>query len=247
MGDLCYGRELLAGEYGPGARDQRLEGFAQGGWADVAAGSGWLGLQAGDVSRPEVLGQATDDEVLGIGRAWRALEAWSFAGKLAVVRELIRRHPLREYDEPGLAAGGLPQDWDPRLHHEVAAALGISLAAAGKLVNIAWTLEARLPGIGRALAASKLDPGRVKMIVDATAVLEREDMFGRAEQLILAWPAGLHDLVGPGAAGGARRDRRRPARRGEAPPEGRAGGRADPFLAGEHRSLRAGGHGPAGR
>src|SRR5215470_443222 len=158
MGDFIYGGESLAGAYGPGARDQRLQGFTQGQWADVAAGSGWLALQAGDVSRPEVLGQATDDEVLGVGRAWKALETWSFTGKLAVVRELIRRHPLHEYEEPGLMAGGLPQDWDPRLHHEVAAALEISLVAAGKLVNTAWTLEARLPGIGRALEAKKLDP-----------------------------------------------------------------------------------------
>lgn len=68
---LGGGRVLLHGEHRPGARDQRLRLFGQGRWADEAQGSGWLALQADDVSRPEMLAQATSDEVLGIGRAWR--------------------------------------------------------------------------------------------------------------------------------------------------------------------------------
>jgi Domain of unknown function (DUF222) len=188
--DIRYGRELLAGRYGPGSRDQRLEEFAQGRWADAGRpsawlASGWLALQAGDVSRPEVLAEATGDELLGIGRAWKSLETWSFTGKLAVVRELIRRFPLNE-DETGPAAGGLPDEWDPRLCHEVAAALGISVVAAGKVVNLAWSLDARLPGIGQALENDRLDPGRAKMIVDETSVLETEGLFARAEAIILA-------------------------------------------------------------
>src|SRR5260370_19421073 len=105
------GGEFLAGMYGPGARGQRLESFAQGGWGDRAAfgaggrAAGWLAMQAGDVSRPEVLCQATGDEVLGVGRAWRSLETWCFTGKLAIVRELIRRYPLNERGEPGAEAG----------------------------------------------------------------------------------------------------------------------------------------------
>ena len=184
--DIMTGPGLLAERYGPGARDQRLEGFAQGRWGDQARPSGWLALQVSDVSRPEVLERATADEVLGIGRKWKSLETWTFTGKLAVVRELIRRYPLNERAEPGEAAGGLPDGWDPRLHHEVAAALGISVVAAGKLVNLAWTLDARLPGIGTALEADRLDPPRVRMIADETSVLEREDLFARAEEIILA-------------------------------------------------------------
>ena len=177
--------EYLAGRYGPGARDQRLEEFGQGRWADEARPSGWLALQADDVSRPEVLERATGDELLGIGRTWKSLETWSFTGKLAVVRELIRRYPLREDDEPGPAAGGLPDEWDPRLHHEVAAALGISVAAAAKLASLTWTLDTRLPGVSQALREDRLDPGRVRMIVDETSVLDREDLFARAETIIL--------------------------------------------------------------
>jgi hypothetical protein len=108
----------------------------------------------------------------------QALETWTFTGKLAVVRELIARHPINERDEPGTAAGGLPDEWDPRLHHEVAAALGISVIAAGRLVNLTWTLDSRLPGIGKALEGNRLDPPRVRMIIDETSVLEDEALFG---------------------------------------------------------------------
>jgi hypothetical protein len=189
--DVRHAEEFLAGRYGRGARDQRLEEFAQGRWGDRARSSGWLAsgwlaLQVGDVSRPESLGQATGDELLGIGRAWKSLETWSFTGKLAVVRELIRRYPLHERDEPGSEAGGLPDEWDPRLHHEVAAALGISVVAAGKLVSLAWTLDSRLPGISAALDEDRLDPPRVKMIVEETSILDGERMFASAEAIILA-------------------------------------------------------------
>ena len=86
---------------------------------------------------------------------------------------------MNERDEAD-QTGGLPAEWDPRLHHEVAAALGISTVAAGKLAELAWTLDARLPGIGAALKGNKLDPARVKMIVDETSVLDREDLFAKA-------------------------------------------------------------------
>jgi hypothetical protein len=142
-------------------------------------------MQASDVSRPEVLADASGDELLGVGRAWKSLETWCFAEKLAVVRELIRRYPLNEDDEPGVAAGGLPDEWDPRLHHEVAAALGISVAAAAKLVDLTWTLDVRLPGISQALGEDRLDPGRTRMIVEETAVLETEGLFALAEAIIL--------------------------------------------------------------
>src|SRR5258708_25036969 len=107
--DFQYGDDF--GVHGTGARDQRLESFAQGRWGDSGAwgaggrSAGWLALQAGDVSRPEVLGQATGDEVLGLGRAWKSLETWCFNGKLAVVRELIRPYPLNERGGPGPAGG----------------------------------------------------------------------------------------------------------------------------------------------
>jgi hypothetical protein len=179
---LGASRVLLAGGgHRPRARDHWLRLFGQGGWADTAPGSGWLALQAHTVSRPELLRKATSDEVLGIGRAWKALETWTFARKLTVVRELIRRRPLDERWEPG----GLPGEWEASLHHEIAAALGISTVAAGKLARLAWTLDTRLRGIGQALEDNRLDPARVKLIADETSVLEDETLYPRAEQIIL--------------------------------------------------------------
>jgi hypothetical protein len=53
-------------------------------------------------------------------------------------------------------------------------------------VNLAWTLDARLPGIRTALEEGRLDPGRVKLIADETSVLQAEGLFARAEAIILA-------------------------------------------------------------
>jgi hypothetical protein len=167
-------------------RDPRLALFGQGRRGDLARGSRWLAARASRASRPEVLSQATDDELLGVGRAWKALEIWAYNGKLAIVRELIARHPLNERGDPAEAAGGLPDEWDPRLHHEVAAALGISIVAAGKLVNLTWTLDTRLPGIRGALQEGLLDPARARMIAEETGVLDNEALFAKAEALILA-------------------------------------------------------------
>jgi len=180
---IAFGGDLRDGG---GARSRGLGRFAQGQRDDTAPGSAWLAVTASAVSRPEVLALATGDEVLGIGRSWKTLETWTFARKLAVVRELIRRHPLDERWEPD----GLPGEWAPELHQEVAAALGISVVAAGKLVRLAWTLDTRLRGTGQALDAGRLDPGQVKLIADETSVLEDEALFARAEEIILAALAG---------------------------------------------------------
>jgi hypothetical protein len=80
----------------------------------------------------------------------------------------------------------LPDEWDPRLHHEVAAALGISIVAAGKLVALTWTLDTRLPGIKKALEDCLIDPPRARMIAEETSVLDDEDHLAKAEQIILA-------------------------------------------------------------
>src|SRR5205807_824338 len=79
--------------------------------------------------------------------------------KLGGAREMIRR---RAVPGKGTAAAGLPWEWERELEHEVAAQLRISLTAAGKLLHLAWTLEARLPRVGDALSEGRLDPGQAK-------------------------------------------------------------------------------------
>jgi hypothetical protein len=88
-----------------------------------------------------------------------------------------------------MATAGLPWEWEPDLQHEVAAQLRVSLVAAGKLLHLAWSLEARLPHVGDALADGRLDPGQAKMIVTETDALP-DDKATAAEELILA---GLDD------------------------------------------------------
>ena len=111
---------------------------------------------------------ATDDELIGLLGRWAAAESWAAAGKLGVLRELIRR---RAIPIPGtMRPGGLPEVWDKGTGHEAAAALGISLQAADKLLDLAWTLEARLPGTGAKLADGTISCTTAKIIADELSV-----------------------------------------------------------------------------
>jgi hypothetical protein len=129
---------------------------------------------------------ATDDEVFGVLGQWGAAGSWLEGRKLAVVRELIRRRPDERSSAGAATESGLPWDWDDRLAREIALQLGLSVPAARKLTWTAWALEARLPGIGKALDEGRLDAGKAKMVVTETDVLSDPDMLTAAEQLILA-------------------------------------------------------------
>ena len=92
--------------------------------------------------------------------------------------------------DPGMATEpGLPWSWDDRLAREVSLRLGLSVPAARRLIWTAWALEARLPGIGKALDEGRLDAGQVRMIVAETDVLQDPDLLAAAEQIILAGQA----------------------------------------------------------
>ena len=145
---------------------------------------------------------ATDDEVLGVMGAWDDAACWVETRKLAVVWEMIRRRPHRtsaadtgSTRDTGGARGagnsstatepGLPRAWDDELAREVSLELGISIPAARKLIDFAWSLQARLPGIGTALAEARLKPGPARMVAEETAVLDDPSMLARAERMIL--------------------------------------------------------------
>src|SRR6516225_5626401 len=136
----------------------------------------------------------TDDGLIGLLGHWAAAESWAAAAKLGVLRELIRR---RAVPIPGtMRPGGLPEVWDKGTGHEAAAALGISLQAADKLLDLAWTLEARLPGTGARLAAGTISCTTAKIIADELSVLD-DARAAEAEKLVLADVAGKT----PGQAG----------------------------------------------
>jgi hypothetical protein len=165
-------------------RDARLAGFAAGGqWADrppsaplaaaleAACGPGW-----------ECAG-ATREELFGLLRQWQAQESRAAAGKLAVLRALIRD------DDTPLPGGGyrgdLPEGWTKSLTHEVALALSMPVVSADQLMWLAWDLEGRLPGTGALLAGGKLTTAKAKAVDDALQSLSAEDA-ATAEAMILS-------------------------------------------------------------
>jgi Domain of unknown function (DUF222) len=178
-GDFLFGGDASE----PSARDSRLPLFAQGRPGDRAVPNAWQVMVLSDVSGWDgSCPEATDDEVFGILGQWASVGSWAEARKLAVVRELIRRRP----DPEAGGEPGLPAEWDDDLAREVSLQLGISVVAARKLIHRAWSLHARLPRIGDALNDGRLDPGKVRMIVEETDVLADPARLAQAEQMILA-------------------------------------------------------------
>jgi hypothetical protein len=170
------------------AEDLRLGDFAEGGWGDTCPPGPGLVTVLDELSGPQWrCDGATDEELVGLLGRWAAAESWVAAGKLGVARELLRR---RAVPLPGtIRPGGLPEIWDEGTGHEAAAALGLSVPGADTLLNLAWTLEARLPGIGAKLADGTISYTKAKIIADELSVLD-DAQAAAAEQLILDELAG---------------------------------------------------------
>ena len=166
-------------------RDPRLAGFAEGGPGDTCPPGPGLAATVAELSGPEWrCAGATDEELIGLLGRWDAIGSWAEAGKLGVVRELLRRRA-----RPGLGGappvhGDLPDQWEEGAGHEVSAALAISLRSADNLTAFAWDLQARLPGIGAALADGTLSPLKARIISDELKVLD-DERAAQAEKLIL--------------------------------------------------------------
>ena len=173
-----------------GVRDPRLAEFAKGRTGDTCPPDAGLAALVEELSGPDwrCVG-ATDDELIGLLGRWEALESWVAAGKLGVVRELIRRRARPGLDGGLPMHGDLPDLWEEGLGHEVSGGLEISLRAADKLVALAWDLHARLPGIGAALAGGVISPLKAQIVSDELSVLDDEDAAA-AEKLVLDQLAG---------------------------------------------------------
>src|SRR5215831_13765516 len=147
------GAGLPGGAGGRRGRDPRLAGFAQGSAGDTCPPGSALAVTLQELSGPDWrCAGATDDELAGLLGRWQAVESWAAAGKLGVVRELIRRRArpgLRGQHMP--AHGDLPDAWEEGLGHEISGGLAVSLRSADQLADLAWQLQARLPGIGALL------------------------------------------------------------------------------------------------
>lgn len=92
----------------PPGRDSHLGGFARGGGWDACPPSASLALALEAASGPEWrCPGASRDELFGLLRQWQALESRAVAGKLGILRALIR-----EDDQPlpgGAYQGDLPE------------------------------------------------------------------------------------------------------------------------------------------
>jgi hypothetical protein len=164
-------------------RDPRLEGFALGGEWDTCPPSAAMATAMEGASGPEWrCAGASRDEMVGLLRRWAALEAWAAAGRLGVLRALIRD------DGQPLPGGGwhgdLPDGWTKSLTHEVASALAVSVPTAENMMWLAWDLQVRLPGIAGLLADGDLACAKARAVDDAFQLLGGEDA-ARAEAMIL--------------------------------------------------------------
>jgi Domain of unknown function (DUF222) len=153
--------------FGPRDRSGDGPGFADGGVLDVlAAGLPLAGFAADAHDR---LGQVTDDELIGVLRAWRRVASWAAASELAAVAELARRRPAD--GSPPAATGWLPVNVSEFVPDEVAAALTLTGRAAQDEVDLALDLAGPLAATGLALAAGRIDLAKAKIIAAGVATL----------------------------------------------------------------------------
>ena len=133
-------------------------GFAAGGVLDRMEPGGLLTMLT-DRAWQNGLGKLSDSELIGLMTAQRRLASRAAAGELAAVAELATRRS---------GSDGRPGE---HVEEEVAAALTLTGRAAGLRVAVAEGL-ARLPGVGRALAAGRIDADKAEVFTGQLMLLE---------------------------------------------------------------------------
>ena len=154
-------------------------GFAAGGPLGRCAPNSSLADMADAVIRDGRPAELTDDELIGVLRAWRRLESWSSAGTLAAAAELARRRPGDQ--TPVARPGAFPAQLSEFISDEIAAALTMSGPAASVLLDLAT----RLPATARTLRDGTIDYPRARLIAEATRILPGEQAR-QVEALVLA-------------------------------------------------------------
>ena len=135
-------------------------GFAEGSPLDtLAAGMPLAGFADDAHAR---LAALTDDELVGVLRAWRRQASWAQARELAAVAELARRRPA-EGTPPAAAPGAFPAKLSEFAADEVAMALTLTGRAAGAELDLALDLAAR-PATAAALETGQIDLPRAKIL-----------------------------------------------------------------------------------
>ena len=164
-------------------REELLSGFAPGGvWDKHPPGPELAAALARAAGQDWRCAVATGEELVGLLRAMAALQSWSAAGVLGVIRALIRDDDPHYLDRP--RHGNLPDAWDDSLVHEIALALAVSAPSAAKTTQAAWELAARLPGVELLLRDGTLDLPRARLVTEVFWELSDENC-ARAEELLL--------------------------------------------------------------
>ena len=143
----------------PGVSAGPAGGFGARGCLDTAPGSAALhGFveRAVDSGR---LGQASDDEIVGLVTAADRAEAAACFLKHAAVAELLRRRPA-----PGAAVlegtAGMPEAYLDSAGAEVKRALAENRQEADQVLGLAWDLEVKLPGTRALFRDGRLRAGQ---------------------------------------------------------------------------------------
>jgi Domain of unknown function (DUF222) len=149
---------------GPGAEGGPagpIPGFAEGGVLDgLAPGVALAGFA--DDAHAGLTG-LTDDELIGVLRAWARQASWSQARELAVIAELARRRPAD--GTPPARPGQLSANVSEFTADEVGFALTLTRRSAGALLDLALALAAR-PDTADLLRRGEIDLLKARVIID---------------------------------------------------------------------------------
>jgi hypothetical protein len=170
----------------PGRSSSPTAGFGPGMPLDVLPGSPGLALAADAAAgEDDRFAGVSEAELLGVVCAWDRVEAHAGARKLAAIAALARRNPA-------------PEDAEFTAD-QVAYALGESRGRAGTLIDLAQTLETRLPGTAAALDDGTVSRYKAEIIARATALLDdgearaaEAEVLDRAARLT---PGGLRAAI----------------------------------------------------
>jgi Domain of unknown function (DUF222) len=165
----------------PPGPDPRLAAFAWDESRDAPAPSGPMALVVDELSGPGRRCPGADgDELVGLLRAWAAIESWAAGAKLGVIREIMRRESP---PSPGSDHGDLPEMWSASLRYELSGALACSTQSAETTASLAWQLGARLPRIGARLDDGTLTGPKARAVAETLEQLTDPDAAA-AEALI---------------------------------------------------------------
>src|ERR1700749_3657869 len=162
-------------------------GSSSGGSLGTRSPGGFLAGLVDAANRAGGLAGLSDDELVGVMRAWQRLRSWSSSGLMASAAELARRRPADR--TPPAAPGRFPEQISEFAVDEVAAALTVTGRAADTLFATALDLETRLPVTARALHEGLIDEPRARLIAEATRILTG-DQAGQVESLVFPEAAG---------------------------------------------------------